>query len=276
MASRAAPNSLLGDVVQPESLSLFSSTSSNPFALWALHQDPDLEEDSGIRLLIDSTDVTALHDAGIPVDSFKLRSDEPIRGSCSEPVLHIQSPSIRGTFIRSPPNKDTQLGIKLPYLTFQFRPIGSFRPFLFEVGIIDERHQQARIRVSSFQVEPKLYFKPAQDDRTLNANGQNGVKKWEQILHLPLTMAAQPTQEQTSLTSWQVLTLPLDQFVKYCSDTCLLGHDRNEQEKKSKMQRLGRFEAVSHVKVHANVRLRRVWCSKQLPDHDLAEFQVFS
>ena len=118
MASKHVSRSLFGDVVQPESLSLFTSTSSDPFVLWALHQDHDLEEDSGIRLLVDANDEVALADPGIVSESFQLRSSPTSRGACSEPVLHIQSPAVRNTFIRSPPSAEDQLGIQLPYLTF--------------------------------------------------------------------------------------------------------------------------------------------------------------
>ncbi len=65
MCAKHGSRSLFEDVVQPDSLSLFSSTSSNPFLLWALHQDSDLPEDSGIRLLVDASDEVAPSDPGI-------------------------------------------------------------------------------------------------------------------------------------------------------------------------------------------------------------------
>lgn len=276
MASKAASHSLFEDVVQPESLSLFSSASSKPFALWTLHQDPDLEEDSGIRLLVDSTDEIAPSDQSDTSPSFMLRSDQPARGSSSETVLHIQSPAIRNTFIRSPPDKDTDLGIKLPYMTFQLRAIGGSRPFLIEIGIRDDQRRGATIRISSFQIEPKLYLKRHQSGKDQNISRQKNPDTVKTILHLPLTMAAQPAQDETSLTAWQVLTLSLDRLAEHCSDTSLMGEHEAAQEIVARLERFGSFEAVTYVKVHANMRLRRVWCSKQLPDHDLAEFQIFS
>lgn len=157
MTEGQAATSLFGDVVQPESLSLFSSTSSDPLALWAVHQNADLPEDSGIRLLIDETDDTAQNDPGITHESFILRKQDAPKGCSSEPVLHIQSPAIRNTFIRSPPSPITELAIELAHISFQFRGVGSARPFAFEIGIKDECGLQGTIRISSFQTAPKLY-----------------------------------------------------------------------------------------------------------------------
>lgn len=271
MAADRASSSLFGDVVQPDSLSLFSSTSSNPFALWMLQQDDDLPEDSGIRLVIDQTDETASKDPGITHDSLVLRAEETTTGSISEPVLHIQSPAIRGTFIRSPPDDKTQLGIQLPNISFQFRAIGSARPLCFEIGVRDEAGRRAAIRMSSFQAEPKLYL--TQGKKLAGENGEKSIQdEVEALLHLPLTMAAAPSQDETSLTAWQVLTLPLDQLAKRLSDTSLLSHTGP----KTSTKRFGSFHSISYVKVYANLRLRRVWCSRHLPDHDLPEFQLFS
>lgn len=257
MASDHVPQSLFGDVVQPESLSLFSSTSSHPFALWSLHQDSDLQQDSGIRLLNDAT-------------------DEPVRGSSSDPVLHIQSPAIRNTFIRSPPIKDTELGIKLPHVTFQFRSIGSSRPFVFEIGIRDDDGRTGTIRLSSFQTEPRLYLKHLRRRPTASMTDEDydGASRTELLVHLPLELAATPASDETSLTPWQVVTLPLDKLARYLSDTSLITPVDTELLRQS--QRFGNFHSISYIKVHANMRLRRVWCSQHLPDHELAEIQVFS
>ncbi|SPO23556.1 uncharacterized protein UTRI_02235 [Ustilago trichophora] len=276
MASNHVPQSLFGDVVQSESLSLFSSTSSHPFALWSLHQDADLQEDSGIRLLDDATDELASSDPGITPEAFALRIDEQVRGSISDPVLHIQSPAIRNTFIRSPPIEETELGIKLPHVTFQFRSIGSSRPFVFEIGIRDQDGRSGTIRLSSFQTEPRLYLKHLRRKPTASMTDEDndGTSRTEPLLHLPLDMAATPASDETSLTPWQVATLPLDKLARYLSDTSLISHVDSELVRQS--QRFGNFYSISYVKVHANMRLRRVWCSQHLPDHELAEIQVFS
>ncbi|SNX82818.1 uncharacterized protein MEPE_01524 [Melanopsichium pennsylvanicum] len=269
MSDENEPLSLFGHVVQPGALSLFSSTSSEPFGLWALHQDPELEEDSGIRLLVDTTNVTAPTDPGTANAAFKLRMEQASKGSSSDTVLHIQSPSIRKTFIRSPPDTELELGIKHAYITFQFRSIGRFRPFLFEIGIKDMKGRAGVIRASSFQSEPKLHLQPTKAKHSTKSN-----EKLLPTLHLPLTIAAGPKHEETSLTEWQVLTLPLSQIARHLSDTSIA--KSTDVEALSKQERFASFHSISYVKIHANLRLRRVWCSEHLPDHDLAEFQVFS
>lgn len=271
MASEHAPRSLFGSIVQPEAISLFSSTSSDPFALWTSHQDTALPEDSGIWLVIDETDKTASNDPDLTHASFVLRSEQTIRGSSSDPVLHIQSPAIRGTFIRSPPDESAELGIELPHLTFQLRAIGGARPFCLEIGIKDDAGRRAAIRVSSFQGEPRLYLGSCIAAKNAEART---TKDAVALLHLPLTMAAHPDQDETSLTAWQVLTLPLDGLAKHLSDGSLAS--LAEVDTARRTQQFGRFHSVLYVKVYANIRLRRVWLSRHLPDHDLAEFQLFS
>ena len=202
------------------------------------------------------------NDPGITHESFGLRSEDTKKGASSEPVLHIQSPAIRSTFIRSPPSPGTELGLELAHISFQFKAIGSARPFAFEIGVKDESGRQGTIRVSSFRTAPKLY--PA---------GAAGTAGTAAILHLPLTRAAQPGHDETSLTSWQVLTLGLHRIAGHFSDMSLAAEAEKDQGER---QAFGRFHSISHIKVHANVRLRRVWCSRHLPDHDLPEFQLFS
>ncbi len=202
---------------------------------------------------------------------FSLRSEQISKGACSEPVLHIQSPAIRRTFIRSPPNDEDVLDIKLPYISFQYRTIGSSRPFFFDIGIWDEQSRRADIRISSFQNEPKLHYRR----RQVNNGQAEGVAQYrvEPLLHLPLAMAATPQGDETALTAWQVLTLPLQDLAKHLSDMSLLGDNHKSS---SKAEGFGAFHSISFIKVHANMRLRRVWCSRYLPDHDLPEFQIFS
>lgn len=274
MSSGHGRASLFGELVQPESLGLFSSTSSDPFALWTLHRDRDLEEDSGILLLVDATNQRAPTDPGGNAEGFSLRTDETVRGGCSESVLHMQSPAIRNTFIRSPPNQDTELGITLPHITFLFRAIGTSRPFALEVGIRDERGKRGVIRVSTFQTKPKLYFEPTLAKSVGAIEGTAENEELEPLLHLPLTAAPIPSQgHNTSLTAWQVLTLPLSKLARHFSDLSLI---HSAERPLVSSAAFASFHCISYVQIHANLRLRRVWCSKHVPDHDLAEFQVFS
>lgn len=268
------PSSLFGDVVQPDALSLFSSTSSDPFALWALHPDPDLKEDSGICLVQDTTNELASSELGAASGTFQLRTDGTLKGSCSEPVLHIQSPAIRSTFVRSPPSDDIDLGITLSYITFQFKAMGSSKPLLFEIGLRDEHARRGRLRISSFQAEPKLYLSPSTSGSANPIEDQPGSNAVEPILHLPLQMAARPDTDETSFTAWQVVSLPLDRIAQHFSDGLFVANAEKDSIPKSEI--FGRFHSISYVKVYANLRLRRVWCSRHLPDHDLSEFQVFA
>ncbi|KAI3481200.1 hypothetical protein L1887_56517 [Cichorium endivia] len=92
------------------------------------------------------------------------------------------------------------------------------------------------------------------------------------LLHLPLTTAPTPDQDEATLTAWQVVTLPLDRIARSLSDTSLLSATPQDS-RPSHLDPFGEFDSISYVKIHANVRLRRIWCSNSLPDHDLAEFQ---
>ncbi|GAC92540.1 hypothetical protein PHSY_000094 [Pseudozyma hubeiensis SY62] len=266
---------LFRDTVQSDSIALFSSTSSQPLALWSHHQDVDLPEDSGIQLVIDATDVIAPNSLDITHESFTLRTEETRRGRTSEPVLHIQSPAVRGTFIRSPPDDQTDLGVRLPYISIQYRAIGKSRHFAFEVGVADRQGRRGIIRVSSFHIEPRLYLpttsqQVASDDQSTGSECSQGA-----ILHLPLSMTIDSNLDETSHASWQVLTLPLERITKHLSNAALVEH--SDAHKSFHHTAFGTFHSVTYVKIHANVRLRRVWCSGRLPDHfDLPEFQLFS
>jgi hypothetical protein len=274
MPPAPASRSLFGDTVQPESLSLFSSTSSDPLALWTLHRDTELAEDSGVQILADATDAAAPSDLEEATSGFKLRVEAASRGTSIETVLHIQSPAIRNTFIRSPPSLEAELGIKLPHISFQFRSIGNARPFAFEVGIKDRIGCSGIVRLSSFQTKPKLYL-PLASSATAGPSEPMKSRPSRPLLHLPLTTAPTPDQDEATLTAWQVVTLPLDRIARSLSDTSLLSATPQDS-RPSHLDPFGEFDSISYVKIHANVRLRRIWCSNSLPDHDLAEFQVFT
>lgn len=265
---------LFRDAVQADSIALFSSTSSQPLALWSHHQDEDLPEDSGIQLVVDATDAIAPNDPSITHESFTPRTEETRRGHSSEPVLHIQSPAVRGTFIRSPPGPQADLGVQLPHFSIQYRAIGKSRPFAFEVGVADRQGRRGVIRLSTFQIEPQLYppttsQQTASKDPSTESDHSEGA-----VLHLPLTVAVNSNVDETTLTSWRVLTLLLDRLSKHFSNTALVKHA--DAQGVLDHTTFGIFHSVTYVKIYANVRLRRIWCSQRLPDHLLAEFQLFS
>ena len=144
---------------QPSLISLFSSTSSDPTALYSTHTDPALPSDSFIHFLHDDSSLPPPEQARtlISDDQDGLRNLDQI-------VLHIQSPTLPATYIRCPPaqwskNRDLEsrhnrragdLGIKHPWIHLQVKNLG--REWSFEVGVVDHAGREGIIRCSTFQV----------------------------------------------------------------------------------------------------------------------------
>ncbi|KAN0066039.1 hypothetical protein ACQY0O_000132 [Thecaphora frezii] len=327
------------NVHQPPLVSLFSSTSSSPLALFSAHIDPNLPEDSGALLLRDCDDAPCdyLADDGSPSprnpDRFRLRTDSApdapctaaaTRGLLEDSVLHIQSPTIRTTFIRTPPllaatttgdDNDDELGIRLPYLHLQFRPIGS-RPFLIEVGIRDVSGRRARIRLSNFQARPTLYLAkathgaPSNDIRTSTTTpsarqGGRAVQEGKgytntPVLHLPITLPPTPETSETSFTPWLSVCLSLSKLIPHFSNALLVASssarglaarsiaEATEDGDKAEgliprvLERFDGFHSIAYVQVHANLRVRRIWCTKEYDstsgqgDGGVDELEVFA
>ena len=155
----------------PPLISLFSSTSSLPLQLFSQHTDLSLKEDSLIHLLNDSTSLPSLA-GGVLIEAPAIMSTEEEREdirkdaersgeekregkTLCQTVLHIQSPTLRTTFIRCPPlhtrsSAAGELGITLPWIHLQVRNLG--REWSFEVGITDREGKKGVIRCSTFQV----------------------------------------------------------------------------------------------------------------------------
>ncbi len=145
---------MLRNVLQPSVLSLFSSVGSDSLVLFSTHTDPSLPADSHISIVHDGT--------GLPYYEYndaernyltteKIDEDHPSKGATSHPVLHLQSPTLPSTFIRSPAiGSDRGLGIKLPWMYMQARNLG--KPWSFEFGITDSSGREGVIRCSTFQV----------------------------------------------------------------------------------------------------------------------------
>lgn len=156
-------------VVLPPTVSLFSSTNSSPLQLFSTHVDPNpiLRSDSFIHLIRDDTNTPSPPPPGILVDSSGSENmDKNERGSLSDmhsttlgglcqTVLHIQSPTLKTTFIRCPPvRRDISvpdLDITLPWVSLQVRTLGS-RAWAFEVGFTDRSERKGVVRCSTFQV----------------------------------------------------------------------------------------------------------------------------
>jgi hypothetical protein len=148
--------------VQPEIVSLFSSTGSEPLSLFSIHTDPSLPVDSFIHFL---DDTTSQPPPPPPADMIsQTPAEEP---DCSDPfiptgymldqtVLHIQSPTLPTTFVRCPPEGRSQLGMKHPWLHLQVRNMG--REWAFEIGLVDQTGSIGIVRCSTFQVYARLFF----------------------------------------------------------------------------------------------------------------------
>ncbi|KAI7952013.1 hypothetical protein MJO28_007697 [Puccinia striiformis f. sp. tritici] len=235
------------DVVQPSPLVLFSSLPvSAPFDQASLSIDSELTSDSFIALLEDSTNqivensskpLIYYHPSYTP-SSSELNRPTKLLGGRDEVtwpirsiVLHIQSPNCKKTFIRFPPfDKGSPsdqkpnppvLGIKLPYLHFQIKPLD--HTFMLQVGVRDRDGNRILIRASTFQTETRWYTDSKSSDT------KAGPPK---LIHLPLVF---PSSENNSETKWSDLLLPLDSLIPT------------------------RFDSVDYIHVHASVRLRRIY-----------------
>ncbi|KDE05256.1 hypothetical protein MVLG_04391 [Microbotryum lychnidis-dioicae p1A1 Lamole] len=177
--------------LQPPVISLFSSSSSHPLVLSsAASTSASFAEDSWISLVDDATDqlipsqpfpssssaTTTTTTLGTPSQStMKVGSPttpsptststfpttSSSKGSISGPVLHLQSPDIKTTFIRfgdSPSNtgasssSSSGLAINAPYLHLFLKPLGQGTNFYLDVLVTDERGNSYVIRASTFQV----------------------------------------------------------------------------------------------------------------------------
>jgi len=151
--------------VQPPLVSLFSSVGSHPLQLFSTHVDTQLPEDSLIQLLNDATSLPAplapgrlLHPPQLPLKpcSASPQDEERLTDSyegkvLSSIVLHIQSPTLRTTFIHSPPlGSSMGLGLKHTWMHLQVRNMT--KEWAFEIGLVDVLGQEGRVRFATFQV----------------------------------------------------------------------------------------------------------------------------
>ena len=157
--------------VQPDIVSLFSSTGSDPLGLFSVHVDGSLPSDSFIHLLNDSTSLPAPPPPAALITApsvFRDHHTATSRGhELNQTVLHIQSPTLRKTFIQCPSSVPPQaspgdkvLGLKHAWLHIQVRNLG--RDWSFEVGIVDKTGRQGIIRCSTFQVHFSSFPSPPQ------------------------------------------------------------------------------------------------------------------
>ena len=158
--------------MQPSVVSVFSSTGSNPLALFTVHKDASLPSDSVVHLLNDSSSLPAPPSPAIIISAPCLQENSS-GYSLDQSVLHIQSPTLPTTFIQCPPNhpslrssiggsgsrtaRGSDLGMKHPWIHIQARNLG--REWSFEVGLVDRSGKLGVVRCSTFQVRRIfLYF----------------------------------------------------------------------------------------------------------------------
>lgn len=142
--------------VQPPVISLFSSTNSHPLALFSVHSDPSLPSDSFVTLLNDASSEPAPVLPGTLISEEATDSELTLK-TIGQTVLHIQSPTLKTTFVRVPAadwskgkGRAGDLGLKLPWVHFQLKDLGRERSL--EMGIVDRLGTEGRIRCSTFQV----------------------------------------------------------------------------------------------------------------------------
>ncbi|KAI0822969.1 hypothetical protein BC628DRAFT_629201 [Trametes gibbosa] len=264
---------MFASAVQPSLVSLFSSTGSDPLNLFGSHVDSALPSDSFICILNDTTSeppppppqkLTDLNDT----------ADESLPDyALGQSVLHIQSPAIRDTWIRSPPTQsrsgsqetsretNMHLGLKHSWIHLQVRNV--HREWAFEVGLVDQSGREGIVRCATFQKEPRLKL---------------GTRP---LLLLPLAL---PPPSSRPLTSWCTIAIKLPSLLPHFLSASLT-EDHQEDEFYGQAPRghraaqvpSGIYSHVSFVKVYANCRLRRIWFSDSGPQQRLPwEFQLYA
>ncbi|OSX60844.1 hypothetical protein POSPLADRAFT_1147024 [Postia placenta MAD-698-R-SB12] len=249
--------------VQPSLVSIFSSTGSEPLSTFLSSTDKSLPSDSFICFC---NDATSLPHPRLPATLVSPSTNE--QGApdyaLQQTVLHIQSPTLRTTFIRCPPFRDANgpsghLGMKHPWIHFQVRNMG--RECSLEIGLVDQSGREGVVRCSTFQREPLL--------RLGNPP----------LLHLPLLL---PSSSSRLLTSWCTINLNLPALLPHFLSASLLRPDGDEDADSLDSDDeddvpAGTYSYVSYVKVYATCRLRRIWFSEDGPKQRLPwEFQLYA
>ncbi|ESK86357.1 transcription factor iib [Moniliophthora roreri MCA 2997] len=252
---------LFSAALQPGTVSLFSSTGSNPLFLFSQDTDKALPSDSFIHLLNDESSEP------LPAEPAKLiqlpvisTSEDAGQGlTLVQSVLHIQSPTLRTTFIRVPARGSDQiLGLKHPWLHIQVRNLG--REWSFEVGIVDHAGREGILRLSTFQKQPEL--------KHIHSANKSP------LLHLPLSF---PPSSSRPLTAWSIINLNLPALLLHFTSLALSAHSP-DMSRNINSRRLpnGTYSHVSFVKVYATCRLRRIWFSESGPGQKLPwEFELY-
>ncbi|KAG6861411.1 hypothetical protein C0995_000540 [Termitomyces sp. Mi166 len=252
--------------VQTSTVSLFSSTGSEPLQLFRERIDTSLPTDSCIHLLHDQLSEPK------PKPPTELISPPTTKTgtdySLDQTVLQIQSPTIRTTFIQSPPvgglshldgrpDRSSDLGIKHPWMHIQVRNLG--KEWSLEVGLVDQSRRMGILRLSTFQKRPRL---------RLSSNAYP-------LLHLPISF---PSSSTHPLTAWSTLALHLPSYLPYFSSPELMRDPDTEGVSRSMRNETpgGSYSHVAYVRVYATCRLRRIWFSEGGPGQKVPwEFELY-
>ncbi|KAL7409802.1 hypothetical protein BDY24DRAFT_195921 [Mrakia frigida] len=140
----------------PPLLSLFSS-STFPHPLWQSSTDPFLPEDSLLlHFPSDSPSSSPSPFPPLPPNAAlvptSINNKKKKNGSIAHPVVHLQSPNVKTTFLRFPPkNLQKELGLPMEWIHFVLKPLGK-RELVLEVGVKDGRGFRGVVRISTFTV----------------------------------------------------------------------------------------------------------------------------
>lgn len=282
---------LLTNVLQPPLLTLLDSSSKPPLSpLFHTHIDRDLPDDSFVCTLQDDTDKPDEATQSIASTS-KTRAYIPRtvpKGSTCHPVIHIQSPTIQTTYIQAGGSQARwkakgkgkalePLGVELPWLGLQIKRLGR-REFAFEVGLVDGKGIEGRVRFSSFQTSPRLHLPMKHGSVPL--------------LCVPLKLPA--LDSPSLLTLWLELSINLSTLLPLFQNHALLPspHDSDDEAHvhiDRTLPPIGRkvrayharlasvgvstgemspcpsstFKSISYVRVYANCRVKRIWLGKE-------------
>ncbi|KEP45765.1 putative UPF0468 C16orf80-like protein [Rhizoctonia solani 123E] len=233
---------MFASIVQPASVSLFSSIGSHPLQLFSVSVDSSLPTDSVIHFLNDRTNLpppeSGVQLVQLPEYHDSESSDDQLAPhdlACT--VLHVQSPTIQTTFIRCPPfgnDSKSTLGLTHHWLHMQLRGIG--REFSFEIGLTDTAGRAGVVRCSTFQEEPRVEsLEPP-------------------LLHVPLDMSP-----PGCMSAWRTIAIDLSTVIPHFSTAaCTIDGLRTAHIPS------GSYASISYLKVYANCRLRRVWLSRSV------------
>ncbi|KIL62703.1 hypothetical protein M378DRAFT_80870 [Amanita muscaria Koide BX008] len=268
---------MFSETVQSPVLSLFSSTNSDALRLFSTHSDPSLPAGSFIHFLHDATDSPPPMRPACPIspddDDDEATVPDSESGSpdytLDQTVLHIQSPTLRTTYIHSPPihsstlppdgavrERLNDLHVKHSWMHVQVRNMR--RDWSLEVGLVDQAGRTGIVRLSTFQKQPRLITNPSRIA----------------LLHLPLAF---PHSSSRPLTAWSTLSLHLPYYLQYFKSLSLLSSDDHVRIPTTTNLPVGTYSHVSYVRVYATCRLRRIWFADSGSNQELLpwEFQLY-